>query len=279
MQPPVDRVFHPTDFSKASRVAFEHALAIALARKATLTIMNASKGFRGDDWSGFPGVSETLKRWGLLDESSERRDVFAKLSVQVRKIGVDASDPADVILDFLADHPRDLVVMATEGREGLPRLLKGSVAEKVTRAAGARFLLVPADCSGFVSSEDGSLSLNRILVPVAETPDPVAAAEAATRTARALGNLPVELHALHVGPRMPDIDFPTGNEWTWHQSTRQGDVIEEILGAARELSADLIVMATDGPDSFRDLFRGSHIQRVVRGAPCPVTGVSLPKAS
>ena len=37
----------------------------------------------------------------------------------------------------------DLVVMATDAKEGLPRILKGSVAEKVTRVAGVRSLLVP----------------------------------------------------------------------------------------------------------------------------------------
>jgi nucleotide-binding universal stress UspA family protein len=279
MDPLVDRVFHPTDFSEASHVAFDHALAIAIARKATLTVLNASKGFRGDDWSRFPGVSDTLKRWGLLDESSDRRDIFDKLSVKVKKLGVDASDPADVILDFLGDHPNDLVVMATEAREGLPRLLKGSVAEKVTRASGARFLLVPTGCPGFVSKGDGSLSLKRVLVPVAETPDPNAAALAATRAAEALGNLPVELHAVHVGEDMPYVDLPLSDDWTWQQSIRKGDVIEEILATAREISADLIVMTTDGPDSFRDLFRGSHVHRVVRGAPCPVTAISIPKQS
>ena len=51
MRPFVQNVFHPTDFSGASQVAFSHALAIAIARKAKLTIMNASKGFRGEDWN------------------------------------------------------------------------------------------------------------------------------------------------------------------------------------------------------------------------------------
>jgi nucleotide-binding universal stress UspA family protein len=279
MEPLIHRVFHPTDFSEASGSAFAHALAIAIARKTTLTIMNASKGFRGEDWSQFPGVSDTLKRWGLLDASDSRRDVFGKLSIKVQKVGVDAKDPANAILDFLSEKPTDLVVMATEGREGLPRLLQGSVAEKVTRVAGVRSLLVPAGASGFVSTNDGSLSLKRVLVPMAETPDPSAAAEIATRAAVAFGNLPVELHAMHVGERMPEVSLPESDDWSWHQSTRQGDVIEEILKAARELSADLIVMTTDGPDSFRDLFRGSHVQRVVRLSSCPVATIPIPKAS
>ena len=279
MQPLIQRVFHPTDFSDASRTAFAHALAVAIARKTTLTIMNASKGFRGEDWSQFPGVSDTLKRWGLLDPSSRRSDVFSKLSIKVKKVGVDADDPAGAILDFLAQNPTDLVVMATDPKEGLPRLLKGSVAEKVTRVAGVRSLLVPADAPGFVSVEDGSLTLKRILVPVADKPDPDAAAEVATRTAEALGDLPAELHAVHVGEHMPEVHLPEGKDWTWHQSTRQGDVIDEIVGTAREVSADLIVMTTDGPDSFQDLFRGSHVYRVVRDAPCPVATIPIPKGS
>jgi nucleotide-binding universal stress UspA family protein len=277
MEPFIHRVFHPTDFSEASGAAFAHALAIAIARKTTLTIMNASKGFQGEDWSKFPGVSDTLKRWGLLDPSSSRRDVFRKLSIKVKKVGVDASKPADAILDFLAQHPTDLAVMATDAREGLPRLLQGSVAEKVARVASVRSLLVPANAQGFVSARDGSLSLKRILVPIAETPPPDAAAEIATRAAKALGDLPVELHAMHVGERMPDVLLPESEDWGWQQSIRQGEVIEEIVGAARELSADLIVMTTDGPDSFKDLFRGSHVQRVVRASPCPVVTIPIPK--
>jgi nucleotide-binding universal stress UspA family protein len=279
MQPLVQRIFHPTDFSDASGAAFVHALAIAIARKTTLTIMNASKGFEGEDWSQFPGISDTLKRWGLLEASSSRADVFSKLSIAVKKVGVDASDPADAILDFLAKSPTDLVVMATEAREGLPRLLKSSVAEKVTRVAGVRSLLVPADATGFVSAEDGSLTLKRILVPVAEKPDPNAAAVVATRAAQAMGNPPVELHAVHVGAQMPEVQLPENQDWSWHRSTRQGDVIDEIVGAAREISADLIVMTTDGPDSFRDLFRGSHVHRVVRDSPCPVATIPIPKNS
>ena len=277
MEPLINRVFHPTDFSAASGSAFAHALAIAIARKTTLTIMNASKRPRGEDWSEFPAVSDTLKRWGLLDSSDGRRDVFGKLSIKVIKVGVDASNPADAILDFLALNPTDLMVMATDAREGLPRLLRGSVAEKVTRVAGVQSLLVPAGVSGFVSAGDGSLSLKRILVPMAETPDPGAAALVATRAAEALGDLPVEIHAMHVGERMPDVLLPESDDWIWHRSCRQGDVIEEIVGAAGKLSADLIVMTTDGPDSFKDLFRGSHVQRVIRASTCPVVTIPIPK--
>lgn len=275
--PFVQRVFHPTDFSEASERAFAHALAISLGRQASLTIMNASKGFKGEDWTRFPSIVKTLERWGLLEKGSDRAQVFERFKMKVKKVGVDAGSPSDAILEYLAHNPADLVVMATEGREGLPRFMRESVAQRVGRTSGARTLFVPAGGKSFIAPDDGSLALHRILVPVAETPDPDAAAEIATRAAATLGVHPVTLHALHVGEKMPPVTLPQGEAWTWEQSTRPGDPVEGILAAAGELDSDLIVMTTDGRDVLIDALRGSHMERVVRNAPCPVAAIPIPK--
>src|SRR5262245_13516850 len=213
MQPLVHRVFHPTDLSPASDVAFAHALAVAVARQAALTILNARKDFDAEDWTRLPRVREVLERWGLLEAGSARADVFARLAIRVRKVGVDAADPLEAILGFLAEHPQDLMVLATEGREGLPRFLHGSVAQRAARVSGVRTLFVPERGRGFVSPAEGSLSLRRILVPVAERPDPQAAVESAAWAAQALGVPPVAIHVLHVGEAPPDLDLPRGDSW------------------------------------------------------------------
>jgi nucleotide-binding universal stress UspA family protein len=57
------------------------------------------------------------------------------------------------------------------------------------------------------------------------------------------------------------------------RSSRSGDVVEEILAAAAECQADLIVMATAGHQGFLDALRGSTTERVLRHAPCPVLAV------
>ena len=67
----VESVLHPTDFSEGSRVAFYHALKAALMAKSRLTLLNVSPDGTAD-WSGFPGVRETLERWGLLEKGSPR---------------------------------------------------------------------------------------------------------------------------------------------------------------------------------------------------------------
>jgi universal stress protein A len=51
---------------------------------------------------------------------------------------------------------------------------------------------------------------------------------------------------------------------------RDGQAYLEIVSAARDLPADLIVMATHGHTGLRHIFLGSTAERVVRHAECPV---------
>jgi hypothetical protein len=67
--PFVNSIFHPSDFSKASELAFAHALAIALMRKTTLVIMHARRG-KWEDWSQFPAIRKPLAEWQVLEEGS-----------------------------------------------------------------------------------------------------------------------------------------------------------------------------------------------------------------
>jgi len=51
---------------------------------------------------------------------------------------------------------------------------------------------------------------------------------------------------------------------------RKGTPHKEITDAARELEADLIIIATNGYTGFAHVLLGSTTERVVRHAPCPV---------
>jgi nucleotide-binding universal stress UspA family protein len=82
--------------------------------------------------------------------------------------------------------------------------------------------------------------------------DQAAEAEANRRLkeiARRLGKTP---HALHT------------------RVTFVSDVPKSILGVARDLGADLIVMATHGHRGLKHVFLGSVAEAVVRNASCPV---------
>lgn len=56
-------------------------------------------------------------------------------------------------------------------------------------------------------------------------------------------------------------------------SVLEGGVIDTVIGEARRLPADLIVMGTHGRSGFERLLLGSVSERVVRKAPCPVLTV------
>jgi nucleotide-binding universal stress UspA family protein len=51
---------------------------------------------------------------------------------------------------------------------------------------------------------------------------------------------------------------------------RTGTAYEEICVVARELKADLIVLATHGYTGYKRMFLGSTAERVVQHSPCPV---------
>jgi nucleotide-binding universal stress UspA family protein len=267
--PFVTSIFHPTDFSQASELAFAHALAIALYRKTQLVLMHARRGER-EDWSKFPAVRETLARWQLLEPGSRPFDVFQRLGVAAMKVSA-RGDPVKTSMRQIRKQNPDLVVLATRGRNGLPHWLKPSVAQAIARRTSAMTLFVPRGCRGIVSM-DGDIQLRRILIPVDHEPNAQEAVVRAARAAEAFGDEPVEILLLHVnGGDLPQLYRPESRLCVWKELRRRGAVAKAILDAARK--ADLIVMATEGRQGFVDAMRGSVTERVVRGAPCPVLAV------
>jgi nucleotide-binding universal stress UspA family protein len=275
--PFVHSVFLLTDFSPSCEVAFAHALAIALIRKASLTLMHAGDADLDADWRRFPPVRRTLERWGLLEPGSERSEVFERFSVSVKKVNIGTSRPVSAVLDYLSGQPSDLIVATYDGQKGVTGVTRDATAEDIARRSGAMTLFVPSGAQGFVSPRDGSLSLRRILVPIAEDPAPSLAVEAARRVARSLGDPPIDVTVLNIGDgNAPVVALPDEESIRFRQTQRGGDVIDGILAAADEFDADLVAMVTNGRSSLGELVRGSHTERVVRRARCPV--LSLPES-
>jgi len=113
---PLIRIVHPSDFSKASKFAFAHALKIALRYTAELEIIHVQDHQTGSaadvHWSDFPGVRTTLARWDILSLTARSEEV-AKTGLRVKKILNAASDPLETMVRYCAEHPPDLLVLAT----------------------------------------------------------------------------------------------------------------------------------------------------------------------
>jgi nucleotide-binding universal stress UspA family protein len=190
----------------------------------------------------------------------------------------------------------DLIIMGTHAREGLNRLLLGSVTERVVRMAQ-----IPV----MVSRAQTSAEFKRILVPVDSTLNSLQIVE----HARALAlELPAKLHFVHVIPDAPiPLDDPVGSYRAFdyaglsksfeetgkltlekavalcpeltpttsmvHANTDQ--VHNVILGAAKDVHADLIVMTTHARVGMERLLLGSVSEGVVHHANVPVLLVRL----
>ena len=114
--PVLQQVFHPSDFTPASEVAFIHALKAALVAKAELTILHVSPKHELE-WMEFPGVRSTLERWGLLPKNSSPADVL-KLGINVKKVQAKHNDPVESVTNYLSAHNTDLIVLATDQQKG-----------------------------------------------------------------------------------------------------------------------------------------------------------------
>jgi len=271
----IESVLHPTDFSEGSKVAFHHALKAALLAKSRLTLLNVSPDGTSE-WADFPGVRETLERWGLLAKGSSPSAV-GELGIDVRKVLARESDPVEAVLRYLKKYPSDLIVLATSQRDGRVRWLGKSVAEPVARKAWEMTLFIPGDSDGFVDARDGSVHLRKILIPVARTPRPQPAIEAAARLVEKFEGTAGTFVLMHVGDSatMPTFRTPEVAGWEWKKELRTGDVIQSIVDGAKQLEADLIVMSTDGRNGFLDDLRGSHSERVLRHGAAPLLTIPV----
>lgn len=272
------RIVHPSDFSRASLIAFCHALKLALHAKAELEIVHVQRyktaSSRDVHWSEFPGVRATLARWNILPADAETDEV-ATLGLRIKKILNSERDPLAAMIDYCERHPPDLLILATHQREGLSRWLHKPVAEPLARHARAMTLFVPTHGQGFISPASGAVTLRRILIPVDHLPVAQAAVEEAFFLAEGLACQDVEFKLLHIGTErgMPTLFLPHHPDYRWSEQMANGDAVEVIAKTASAWDADLIVLTTQGHRDFLDALRGSTTERVLRAAQCCVLAV------
>lgn len=233
-------------------------------------------------------AEEILEPWAVLGQ---------QMQLNLRTEPMHDDDIAEGIV-YLANRSNcDLIVIGTHGREGLGRMLLGSVAERVSRLAKMPVMLVRGN--GQVEASTGLFE--RILAPVDGSEAGCPAFELADQLA---GQLGAELHILHVVPPLPTpVVGPYGGDMTafnWQDTLEameeQGGAIVEharklattlrvktallkaqtrreadvIVDYARDNHTDLIVMGTHGRTGLERLLLGSVAEGVAHHAPVPL---------
>ncbi len=142
---PIKTILCPTDFSASSGAALDVARGLAKRLGARLHLVHVLQ-------MPYIGFDESMTMASmsveLLTQLRARADEQLKAQLELCKAAQVEADGEQV--DGVPHHKivqlaegADLVVMGTHGRTGLPRLMIGSVAERVIRLAKCPVLTVP----------------------------------------------------------------------------------------------------------------------------------------
>ena len=193
-------------------------------------------------------------------------------------------DVIAMLMEFVRNHGVDLVVGATSSRGGLDKVLLGSTAEEIIRAAPCPVLTV-----GPHVTTEASVRVRSIVCATDFSLGSLRAAEFAVSLAH---EYQADLTLVHVVEEVL-TESPDRAIQLTEQRLRQmipsepqllyepevvveiGPVAERILAVANELIADIIVMGVRGAGAFAHTAShfGSIAHRVVAFASCPVMTV------
>ena len=132
-----DHVLIPTDGTDASRRAADHGISLAAALGATVTGLSVVED-----------VGSVQRDQLRADPQAEAEDDLATLEAAAEKANVPArsvileGQPDREILGHVEEHDVDCIVMGTEQRTGLDRVLDHSVAEAVLEGTTVPVLTV-----------------------------------------------------------------------------------------------------------------------------------------
>lgn len=198
-------------------------------------------------------------------------------------------EPATAITEAAKRDGVDLIAMATHGRNGLSRLLLGSVAEAVERTARVPVLLLrgqsawkPWAHGKILVPLDGSEPSANVLPVVERLAGP---RDLSIVLLEAIEPLPSAVHAELAGQEeemiaarreeagryLAKVAEPLRDKgMRVGLAVRGGKAAEVIIAVAEEQQADLIAMATHGRTGLRRFFVGSVAEEVLRSASVPV---------
>jgi len=294
----------PTDFSVHADAALDHVVLLADRFNATLHLLHVVNN-PGAGWYGLGDAEVQIDRLKKKAEA-KARDRLDDMATDPAIVDVRTAvaqrlnlDVADAIQEYVAGHPIDFVVMGTHGRQGLERLVLGSVANRLIRRTACPVLTVRDQ--GEDSEVTPAVEYENILAPI----DFSEHSRTALRLCKEVAaRYDATQHLLFVAekrvlPTFSDTGIPGvgvvemdpeivanaegaleelngtvgGGEVPSAYHVEKGDVAQVIIDFAETNDIDLIVMALRGLTGIDRFVLGSNTERVVRAAPCPVLTV------
>ena len=283
-----ENILVPVDGSEGADAAIGHAGDIAERFDAAARVLFVADTKRDSVTTIGTEVVDALEEEG--------EQIVEPVADDLRERGVDCDtevvqgDPATTIADYAESQGMDLVVMPTHGRDGLSRLLLGSVTEKTVRLSDVPVLTIRTH-----DDARTSFPYENVLVPTDGSKAAGAAVDEAVDLAAALD---ATLHAVSVvddtslgfdvrsASATDDLEDAAeeavadvaaradeaGVENVSEQVLR-GRVHQEILRYVDDNDVDLVAMGTTGRGGADRMLLGSVTERLVRSSPVPVLTV------
>jgi nucleotide-binding universal stress UspA family protein len=287
----------PTDLSRPSRHALDHAVALARWYSARVIVLHVHKSLAAVPAMAGAGPVK-------IEEEAEIADlqrVLDRGTQAARTRGVEietAIVPGSAAATTIADHAKrsgaDLIVIGTHGLGGFRHLILGSVTETVLRLASCPVLTVPPRAHAL-----SVLPFTRLLWPTDFSSSSLAALEFAFQFAQ---EAQASITLMNVLEEADENDLFVARPYDIHQHAHvverlarehlrqlvpdavknwasptvraaRGIPEEEILRVAAEENIDLIVMGIQGRTPIDLMVFGSTTNQVVRRAQCPVLTV------
>jgi nucleotide-binding universal stress UspA family protein len=256
-------IVHVSDLTEHDAHAFELAVVLAASFDARLVTLHAAR--TGEPSRPMPSPTEVTARIGWPKGPAAYEGI--------RHVCCD--DPVDTTLDALRMLEPDLIVLGTSQKQGVQRFLAGSVSEAVLRNCTAPTIVVPHGAGNLLNA-DHDIALRRVVLPAGDAACLEASAHAFCSLLYGLmiPETPMGV-VLHFGDgAAPELVEPCEGV-QWQLEHHPGKTVDGVLTFLQERGADLVVMATRGHDSFLDAVRGTHTERVLRHASCPMLIVPM----
>ncbi|HMD41771.1 MAG TPA: universal stress protein [Candidatus Acidoferrum sp.] len=281
------KILVTTDFSEISDHALDYAVSLAKRYDARIYLAHIIT----PDPFQFAEPQLAQATYEKVRQAAEEGITDILISGKLRGV------PHEVLLEegnvwpslekLITDHEIDLVVVGTHGRGKVQKLLIGSVAEEIFRQANCAVLTVGPAVKGDGSKE---VELKNILFATDFGPGAEKAAAHAFSLAQEHGARLSLLHVIESSAayteesvaRQREINIarmkqlmPAGSE-NWCKPEFRvtfGAAVEEILHAAKELGADLIVMGAKPRRSLAGHVPLTIAYKIVTKATSPVLTV------
>ena len=141
----IKKILFPTDFTEGALAALPHAVDLAKSYKATLCLLHVIYDMSMATGLNIPHVSvDALYDEMEKDAKKELENFGGEFREGLKDVecSVVRGVPYEEILKFAKEKGVDLIVMGTQGRSGLDRVIFGSTAEKVVRNSDCPVLTV-----------------------------------------------------------------------------------------------------------------------------------------